>query len=132
MKQLNNCSIVYYNMKKASIAVCRENIVNMKKVHSAKLSLPDFSEIVDLTETFKVLGDPTRLMIVLALSKEELCVCDLATLLELTVSAVSHQLRILRGMKLVKFRKSGKMVYYSLDDEHIESIIEQAQIHVRE
>ncbi len=119
-------------MKKASIAVCRENIVNMKKVHSAKLSLPDFSEIVDLTETFKVLGDPTRLMIVLALSKEELCVCDLATLLELTVSAVSHQLRILRGMKLVKFRKSGKMVYYSLDDEHIESIIEQAQIHVRE
>lgn len=119
-------------MKKVPITICRESIVNMQKVHSAKLSLPDFREIVDLTETFKVLGDPTRLMIVLALSKEELCVCDLATLLELTVSAVSHQLRILRGMKLVKFRKSGKMVYYSLDDEHIESIIEQAQIHVRE
>lgn len=129
---MNNCSIIYYNMKKTSITVCRENIVNMKKVHSVKLSLPDFSEIVGLTETFKVLGDPTRLMIVLALSKEELCVCDLATLLDLTVSAVSHQLRILRGMKLVKFRKSGKMVYYSLDDEHIESIIKQAQIHVRE
>ena len=119
-------------MKKDYIAVCKENVVNIKKVASVRKSLPDSKEISELAETFKVLGDATRLKIVLALAEEELCVCDLATLLDLSVSAVSHQLRLLRGMKLVKFRKTGKMVHYSLDDTHIESIIEQAQVHVRE
>jgi DNA-binding transcriptional ArsR family regulator len=112
--------------------ICRENVINYEKVNSAKQSLPNQKEIINLSETFKVLGDPTRLKIVLALAREELCVCDLSTLLNLSVSAVSHQLRLLRGMKLVKFRKAGKMVYYLLDDEHIENIIREAQVHVRE
>ena len=119
-------------MKKDFITVCKENVVNIKRVKSVKKALPDSKEIIDLVETFKVLGDYTRLKIVLALAEEELCVCDLATLLNLSVSAISHQLRLLRGMKLVKFRKTGKMVYYSLDDIHIKSIIKQAQVHVRE
>ncbi len=119
-------------MNKEFIPVCKENVVNIKRVKSVEKALPDAKEIIDLVQTFKVLGDYTRLKIVLALAEEELCVCDLATLLNISVSAISHQLRLLRGMKLVKFRKTGKMVYYSLDDIHIESIIKQAQVHVRE
>ncbi len=119
-------------MSNTATDLCRETIINHKKVASARQSLPDQPEIHNLSETFKVLGDPTRLKIVLALAREELCVCDIATVINLSVSAISHQLRLLRGMKLVKFRKEGKMVYYSLDDEHIESIIRLAQVHVRE
>ena len=74
-----------------------------------------------LAETFKVLGDATRTKIIFALSQEELCVCDIANLLGTTKSAVSHQLRVLRNMKLVKYRKEGKMAFYSLDDEHIKN-----------
>ncbi len=114
------------------IEICKENIVNFQKVEKVNQQLPDNDEISALSETFKVFGDPTRLRILLALAQEELCVCDLATLINLSVSAVSHQLRILRGMKLVKFRRQGKMIYYSLDDTHIETIIGAAQTHVRE
>jgi DNA-binding transcriptional ArsR family regulator len=119
-------------MKDNQIKLCSETIVDFYKIQEVKQKLPAQSEISSLAETFKILGDPTRLRIVLALAKEELCVCDLATLFELTISAISHQLRLLRGMKLVKYRKAGKMVYYSLDDEHIEDIIRLAQIHIRE
>ncbi|MCL4369064.1 MAG: metalloregulator ArsR/SmtB family transcription factor [Actinobacteria bacterium] len=83
-----------------------------------------------LAATFKVLGDPTRTRIVLALSKNELCVGDIAALLGLSMSAVSHQLRILRNLELVKVRKDGKMVYYSLDDEHIENLFAEGLRHV--
>lgn len=114
------------------IDICQEKVVNFQKVAGVQNALPPDDEIVALSEIFKVLGDPTRLRIVLALSMEELCVCDLATLLHLTISAVSHQLRVLRGMKLVKYRKDGKLVFYSLDDEHINHIITEAQKHVRE
>jgi DNA-binding transcriptional ArsR family regulator len=119
-------------MKNAQIKLCGETVVDFKKVEQVKQQLPSQTEISSLAETFKVLGDPTRLKIVQALARAELCVCDLATLFELSVSAISHQLRLLRSMKLVKYRKAGKMVYYSLDDEHIEDIIRLAQIHVRE
>ncbi|UCF63100.1 MAG: helix-turn-helix transcriptional regulator [bacterium] len=119
-------------MNKAKIKICSETAVDHQKVRKVAQSLPPENEIVSLTETFKILGDPTRLKIVLALAREELCVCDLATLFSLSVSAISHQLRLLRGMKLVKYRKVGKMVYYSLDDEHIGGIIQLAHIHVRE
>ncbi|MBN2365422.1 MAG: transcriptional regulator [Calditrichaeota bacterium] len=119
-------------MSKETIEVCRETIINHEKVKSARQNLPAKSEIDNLSDTFKILGDPTRLKIVIALAWEELCVCDIATVVNLSVSAVSHQLRLLRNMRLVKFRKEGKMVYYSLDDEHIENIIQLAQIHVRE
>jgi len=119
-------------MKNDKIEICKETVVNYEKVEAVKKELPSTREIADLSETFKVLGDPTRLKIVLALAKEELCVCDLATLVNLSVSAISHQLRLLRNLRLVKYRKSGKMVYYLLDDDHIESIINQALIHIRE
>jgi len=119
-------------MKNDKIEICKETVVNYEKVEAVKKELPSTREITDLSEIFKVLGDPTRLKIVLALAKEELCVCDLATLVNLSVSAISHQLRLLRNLRLVKYRKSGKMVYYMLDDDHIESIINQALIHIRE
>ncbi len=119
-------------MAKNSIEICKETSVNYQKVAKAKALLPPDEEVAALAETFKMLGDPTRLRIVLALAGEELCVCDIATLLGMTVSAISHQLRVLRGLKLVKYRREGKMVYYSLDDAHIESIIGEAQVHVRE
>lgn len=85
-----------------------------------------------LAETFKVLGDATRTKIIFALSQEELCVCDIANLLGTTKSAVSHQLRVLRNMKLVKYRKDGKMAFYSLDDEHIKNLFDEGIRHVME
>ena len=85
-----------------------------------------------LAETFRVLGDPTRLRIAFALSREELCVCDLATLLGVSQSVVSHSLRALRQMRLVRYRKAGKIAYYALDDAHIASLIGEGFRHVEE
>jgi ArsR family transcriptional regulator len=119
-------------MKSNSIEICSEQAINHQKVNKVKSVLPAENEIDHLTELFKILGDKTRLKIVLALANEELCVCDLAWLIQLSVSAVSHQLRVLRNLKLVKFRKSGKMVYYSLDDDHTNQLIEMALVHSRE
>jgi ArsR family transcriptional regulator, lead/cadmium/zinc/bismuth-responsive transcriptional repressor len=86
----------------------------------------------DLAETFKALGDVTRVRILDALSNAELCVCDIASLLDLTESAVSHQLRLLRGLRLVRSRRAGRMVFYALDDDHILSLFEQGMEHVLE
>lgn len=88
--------------------------------------------VLTLAETFKVLGDGTRVRILDALSKTELCVCDLATLLGLSESAVSHQLRLLRSMRLVRSRREGRMVFYTLDDQHIMSLFQQGLRHVEE
>lgn len=115
-----------------STDVCSQTVVNLKKVRQVKNRLPGETEILAMAEIFKVLGDPTRIRIVMALSIEELCVCDLATLIGLSVSAISHQLRVLRNLKLVKYRREGKMVYYSLDDHHIDLLIAQAREHVNE
>jgi DNA-binding transcriptional ArsR family regulator len=88
--------------------------------------------INELSETFKVLGDSTRIKIILALSAEELCVCDIANLLNMSDSAISHQLRILRNLRLVKYRKEGKMAFYSLDDKHINELLKHGLEHVSE
>ncbi len=88
--------------------------------------------VLQLAETFKVLSDPTRLKILFALSKAELCVCDISCLLGASESAVSHQLRILRAQRLVKYRREGKMAFYSLDDSHIESLFKAGLDHVEE
>jgi DNA-binding transcriptional ArsR family regulator len=88
--------------------------------------------VAALAETFKLLGDPTRVRILDALSKTELCVCDIAGLLRLSESAVSHQLRLLRGMRLVRSRRAGRQVFYALDDHHIIGLFEQALRHVQE
>ncbi len=105
--------------------------VDEKKVASVRAAMESDEVIHSLAETFKALGDPTRTRIVFALSREELCVCDLASLLDVTPSAVSHQLRVLRNMKLVRYRKDGKMTYYSLDDEHIEHLFNEGLRHVK-
>ena len=87
---------------------------------------------VILAETFRLLGDPTRVKLLDALAAEELCVCDLATLVGGSVSAVSHQLRSLRALRLVRTRRDGRVVYYSLDDAHIVSLLHQGRRHVEE
>ena len=111
---------------------CEVTFIDKKKVKNVKKSITQDEEIFNLSATFKVLGDSTRLKIVLALAVEELCVCDLSALLGVSVSAASHQLQMLRDLKIVKYRKSGKMVYYSLSDHHINSIISDARIHLNE
>ena len=85
-----------------------------------------------LAETFRVLGDPTRVRIIDVLSAGELCVCDIATLVTMSESAVSHQLRLLRHMRLVRARRAGRQVYYTLDDQHILSLFQQGLRHVTE
>lgn len=88
--------------------------------------------VTGLAETFRVLGDPTRLRIAYALSRDELCVCDLATVLGVSQSVVSHSLRALRQMRLVRYRKDGKIAYYSLDDDHIGALLEEGFRHIGE
>jgi ArsR family transcriptional regulator len=111
---------------------CEVTFVHKKRVDVARRAIPDETTLFGLTETFKTLGDNTRLKIMLALAREELCVCDIANLLGLTESAVSHQLRLMKTLRLVRFRKEGKMTYYALDDEHIEDLIRVGVRHVSE
>ena len=109
---------------------CDVQYVNQKNVEYVVERMPDDSDINALAEEFKTLADPTRIRIIVALKERELCVCDLASILGLTGSAVSHQLRMLRGQKLVKYRKDGKIAFYTLDDEHIDALITQGMRHV--
>jgi DNA-binding transcriptional ArsR family regulator len=101
-------------------------------VDKVKKELIDEDRSKNLADFFKVFGDPTRIKILNALSLNEMCVCDIAYLLEMKQSAVSHQLRVLRGARLVKYRKEGKSVYYSLDDKHVQNIIKQGLDHIME
>ncbi len=94
--------------------------------------LVDPADAAQLAETFKVLGDVTRVRIIDVLSQGELCVCDIASLLDLSESAVSHQLRLLRNLRLVRPRRDGRQVFYSLDDQHIIGLFRQARRHVSE
>ena len=112
--------------------VCEIYYVNEAHVRSARKALSPDREILSLAETFRTLGDLTRVKILQALSVEELCVCDLAKLLGISESGTSHQLRVLRSQKLVRFRKEGKMAFYSLDDAHIDVLMKVALRHVRE
>ncbi len=118
--------------KQTKIDTCKINFVDKEKVDSVKRKMKSGETIKLISETFKVLGDPTRIKIVFALSQEELCVCDIVNLLTATKSAISHQLRVLRNMRIVKYRKSGKMVYYSLDDDHIKNLFDEGLRHVEE
>jgi len=94
--------------------------------------MPHEESLYDLAEIFKVFGDTTRIKILYALFASEMCVCDIAVLLNMTQSAISHQLRVLKQARLVKYRKEGKIVYYSLDDDHIKQIFDQGLIHITE
>ena len=95
-------------------------------------TMPDETELDSLAELFKVFGDPTRIRILFVLFETEVCVCDLAAALSMTQSAISHQLRILKQNKLVKCRREGKSVFYSLADDHVRSIIAQGREHIEE
>jgi len=106
---------------------CEVFCIEKDKVEKLKNDIPDMT---NLAELFKVLADETRVKVVYLLSKEELCVCDIAALLNSTVSNISHHLRVLRTAHLVKFRREGKQVYYSLDDEHVVHIIREGFEHV--
>jgi len=111
---------------------CEIKHLDRKEADKLRKSLLKEETMHDLAETFKVLGDPTRLKIIYLLSQQELCVCALAAILQVTDSVVSHQLRNLRNLRLVKFRKDGQMAYYSLDDDHIKNLFSEGLAHVRE
>lgn len=101
-------------------------------IDEVKEKLPEEELIIDVSDLFKVLGDPTRVKILTTLEIKELCVNEICECLDMTKSAVSHQLRVLRQSKLVKYRKVGKEVYYSLDDDHVVQIFDCALFHIRE
>jgi DNA-binding transcriptional ArsR family regulator len=111
---------------------CAEFHADAERIARAQAHLVPQGTADTLAETFRLLGDPTRVRLLDALSTGEMCVCDLATLLAHTVSAVSHQLRLLRGVRLVRARRAGRMVFYSLDDHHIISLLSQARRHAEE
>lgn len=109
--------------------ICQTFCFNEKVVNRLKGKV---KEVNGLAEIFKALGDDTRAKIVYALSREELCVCDIASILGLSVSTISHHLRVLRNLKLVRYRKDGKIVFYSLDDSHIFNLIAEGIKHIGE
>jgi len=108
-----------------------ECCVNRENVDIVLNNLIEEDEIVDISEIFKLLGDPSRMRIVAALRIKELCVGDIAALMEISLSGVSHQLRLLKKSRIVKTRRDGKMMYYSLDDEHIVNLIDVALYHIK-
>ncbi len=112
---------------------CCESIdVHEELVTTMNNDMPDIDILYDLAELFKVFGDSTRIRILFVLSKAEVCVCDLAATLDMTQSAISHQLKILKQSKLVKSRREGKSIFYSLADNHVSTIIAQGMEHVEE
>ncbi len=118
-------------VNKKSNEVCEILCIHEDTVKSLKNRLLDKSTVLGLADIFKALGDQTRVQIIFALSMQELCVCDLAALLEMSQSAISHQLRVLRNLRIVKFRKEGKIVYYSIDDNHIVNLFTEGLEHVK-
>lgn len=108
------------------------NVIHEDVLVRVAAKMPDEEPVYEVSELFKVFGDSTRARIICALNIEEMCVCDLAALLNMTQSAISHQLRILKTARLVKSRKQGKIVYYSLDDAHVGDIFAKAFEHVME
>lgn len=117
---------------KYDIPCCKSEHVHNETVGDVRRLLPDELKLYDLAELFKIFGDSTRIQILYVLLEREVCVCDLASVLGMTVSAISHQLRVLKQARLVKFRRSGKTVFYSLSDEHVHAILQQGMDHIEE
>jgi len=111
---------------------CDCSIIEEEKVEKVRSRLPPTEALFDVAEFFKVFGDSTRTRILFALKHADLCVCDLAVLLDMTHSAISHQLKVLKKNRLVKSNRAGKLVYYSLDDDHILHIFNEALHHINE
>ncbi|TQQ85058.1 ArsR family transcriptional regulator [Peptacetobacter hominis] len=120
------------NSDKRYCEECEESIIHDDVVDETRSHMPSDEMLGDLADLFRVFGDSTRVKILFALFSNEMCVCDIAELLGMTHSAISHQLRVLKSARLVKSRKEGKMVFYSLDDEHISRIFECGLAHVKE
>lgn len=111
---------------------CDCEVIHEEVVYKVKETMPEEETLYDLAEIFKVFGDSTRIKILWALEESEMCVCDIAVLLNMTQSAISHQLRVLKNARLVKNRREGKVVYYSLDDDHIKDILDKGLAHINE
>jgi DNA-binding transcriptional ArsR family regulator len=110
---------------------CEIKSVDRQKVIRVKEEMLPHTEVQELADIYKAMGDETRITILYALSCAELCVCELTELLDISQSAISHQLRLLRNLRLVKYRKEGKQVFYSLDDEHILNLFSQGLAHIQ-
>ena len=111
---------------------CDEYCLHEDVLDRVRPKLPEVEELYDLAELFKVFGDTTRIRMLYLLFEEEMCVCDIAEMLGLTPSAISHQLKLLKQFRLVKSRREGKTIYYSLADDHVRSIIDQGREHIEE
>lgn len=118
------------NKKDCSVCKCGGKGVDLIERLSEAMPVPE--EAYDVAELFKVLGDQTRVRILFTLIKDEMCVCDIAQLLEMTQSAISHQLRVLKQARLVKYRREGKTVFYSVSDEHVSTILSMGIEHISE
>ena len=112
--------------------VCEANVIHQDVVAKVRENMQDEDPIYEVAELFKVFGDTTRIRILYGLFEAEMCVCDIAEMLSLTPSAISHQLKLLKQFRLVKSRREGKTVYYSLADDHVRSIIDTGREHIEE
>ncbi|MCZ6173323.1 ArsR/SmtB family transcription factor [Campylobacter ureolyticus] len=112
--------------------ICDSIIIHKEVVENTKIKMPDDTSLNELADFFKIFGDSTRVRILWALSLNQMCVCDIAALLNMSQSSISHQLRVLKQNKFVKNRRDGKVVYYSLLDEHISYILKQGLTHISE
>ena len=119
-------------MKKTEVECCDVTYVHDEAVMTVRGKMPDEELLKELADFYKVFGDSTRIKILCVLLESEMCVCDIATLLQMGQSAISHQLRVLKQMRLVKFRRDGKTVFYSLSDDHIQTILAQGMEHISE
>lgn len=117
---------------KAVVETCITKGIHDKTIRSVKRKMPDPVDLYELSDLFKLFGDSTRLSIIWALSESEMCVCDLCALLKMKQPAVSHQLKNLKQSRIVKARREGKIVYYSLEDEHIRRLLNLGMEHIQE
>lgn len=118
--------------KEKTIDKCDFIFTHEDTIEAVLANMPEEELLYDLAELYKVFGDSTRIKILYVLLESEMCVCDIASLLNMTQSAISHQLRVLKQNKLVKFRREGKTVFYSLSDGHVETILSQGLEHIEE
>lgn len=119
-------------MSNNNVFNCEVHCIHPDQVELAKERMLSDDTVLDLAEIFKTLGDTTRIKIIYSLMLQELCVCDIAAAINISESAISHHLRLMRNQKIVKFRREGKVLYYSLDDEHVEVLLKQGLLHVNE
>ncbi len=118
--------------KKSNVPSCEFMHIHDELVKKVNENMPKDEELCDLAELYRVFGDSTRIKILYVLFESEMCVCDIAQVLGMTVSAISHQLKVLKQARLVKYRKDGKTVFYSLADDHVRTLIDQGIAHINE